>query len=487
MKLSTLIPLCLTALLGAGTGASAQGGGFHAGELFIYSQVQSAAYNGYAIARVDPVTGASSILAQTTGAYSAQGLGMAFDPYRQRLVFSATIGGTFNHVWFADGAGNLTNITAANYPIGVYLDSFAPTRDGRLYCHHDGGNSTPLYWFDQANVLHPLYDSDGVTPFRIDNDPSYSYNGMIYDEATNSLFVASTKPKPGFPEWATNVRKLPLSADGTRVIGPVGNVQFEISPNPFQTTSGEYPRGWSHGPGGKLVLVVNSVDYLVMPRMLLVDPVTSAISVWGYTGDDLPPGVYNQTPGGAFSSALNKVVVVDYNNATLRAYAQGEVGGPGTVIATSPALSGYGTTLQVASVPPSDCSGGWIAYGLGLAGKGNLVPTLTGAGCPEPGAPITLELGNAVGGAGAALFTGLSKAAQPFKGGTFHVGALLVSFNLPLGGAPGVAGAGSLSLPTVLPALPSLSGLSLFLQGACADTAAVLDVSLTQGLELEIG
>jgi hypothetical protein len=487
MKLSLLIPLCLSTLLGAGTAASAQGGGFNAGELFIYSPVQSAAYNGYGILRVNPVTGSSSVLAQTNGNYGAQGLGMAFDPYRQRLVFSAAIGSNFNHVWFADGDGNLQNMTAANYPVGLYLDNFAPTADGRLYCHHDGGNTaTPLLWFDSANILRVLYDSDGVTPMKIDGD-YYSYNGMIHDAATNSLFVASTKPKPGFPEWATNVRKLPLSADGTRVIGPVGNVQFEISPNPFQTTSGENPRGWSHGPNGQLVLCVNSVDYLLMPRMLLVDPVTSAISVYCYTGDDQPPGVYNQTPGGAWSSALNKVVVVDYNNATLHAYAQGEIGGSGSVIATNPALSGYGTTLQVVSVPPSECTGGWIAYGLGLKGKGNIVPKLTGGGCPEPGAPITLTLSDAVGGAGAALFVGLSKAAVPFKGGTFHIGSLLLTSNLAVGGAPGVAGAGSLSLPTALPPLPALSGASIFLQGAFSDAAAVQGVSLTQGLELEIG
>jgi hypothetical protein len=486
MKLSLLIPLCLSTLFGVATGASAQGGDFNAGELFIYSPIQSAAYNGYGIMRVDPVSGASSVFAPVTGNYPAQGLAMAFDPYRQRLVFSATIGSNFNHVWFADGAGNLQNITAANYPIGVYLDNFAPTADGRLYCHHDAGNSTPLYWFDQANVLHVLYDSDGVTPFKIDGN-YYSYNGMIHDAATNSLFVASTKPKPGFPEWATNVRKLPLSADGSRVIGPVGNVQFEISPNPFQTTSGEHPRGWSHGPNGQLVLIVNSVDYLVMPRMLLVDPVTSAISVWGNTGDDQPPELYNQTTGGAYSSALNKVVVVDYNNSTLRAYAQGSAGGPGSVIATNPVLSGYGTTLQVASVPPSECTGGWIAYGSGLAGKGGFVPRLYGQGCPEPGAAVTLRIDQVVGGGTGLLWTGLTSAAVPFKGGTFHIGAMVLSVAITVGGTPGTAGAGSLAPSTVLPANPALTGLSLFLQAAFQDAAAVKGVSLTQGLEMEIG
>ncbi len=487
MKLPTLIPLCLSTLLGVATGASAQGGGFTAGELFIYTPVQSPGYNGDGILRVDPVTGASSVFAQTSGVYPAQGLAMAFDPYRQRLVFSASIGGPTNQLWFADGAGNLQNVTSDLFPAGVYLDNLAPTDDGRLYCHHDGGNTaTPLLWFDAANNFRVLYDSDGVTPMKIDGN-YYSYNGMIHDAATNSLFVASTQPAPGSPAWAVTVRKLPLSVDGTRVIGPVGNTQFEVSPNQWPWTSGETPRGWSHGPGGQLILYVQSIDYQVMPRMLLVDPVTSAISVWGSDGDSQQPNAWAYTAGGAYSSALDKVVIVDYFNSALRAYAQGSAGGPGSVIATNPALSGFGTTVQVASVSPDDCTGGWIAYGLGLKGAGNFVPKLTGGGCPEPGAPITLDLSNAVGGASAALFVGLSQAALPFKGGTFHLGSLLLTLNVAVGGAPGVAGAGSLSLPATLPPDPALSGTSIFLQGAFSDTAAVQQVSLTQGLEMEIG
>jgi hypothetical protein len=486
MKLSTLLLLCSTSLPGMAGTAFAQGGGFDAGELFLYSPVQSTAYTGDGILRVDPLTGASSVLVPTAGSYPAQGLAMAFDPYRQRLVFSATIGASQNQVWFADGAGSLQNVTGATYPAGIYLDNFAPTGDGRIYCHLDGGSAAPLYWYDAANQLHVLYDSDGVTPMQV--NASLNYNGMIHDAATNSLFVASSQPGAGFPIWATNVFKLPLSADGSRVIGPVVHSVFEVSPNPPQFTSGEYPRGWSHGPDGQLILIVNCVDALVMQRMLSVDPVTAAISVWGSTGDSLPPDQWSHTTGGAYSSAIDRVVVVDYTHSQLHAYAQGSSGGPGTVIATQPALSGFSITgLQMISVPPDECTGGWIAYGLGLKGAGNFVPELTGSGCPEPGAPIVLRLSNALGGSSAALFVGVSKAALPFKGGTFHLGPVLLTVNLAVGGAPGAAGAGSLSLPSALPPLPVLSGTSLYLQAGFSDAAAVQKVSLTQGLQLEIG
>jgi hypothetical protein len=56
-----------------------------------------------------------------------------------------------------------------------------------------------------------------------------------------------------------------------------------------------------------------------------------------------------------------------------------------------------------------------------------------------------------------------------------------------VGGAAGAPGAGSLSLPALLPATPSLSGLSLWLQAGFGDAAAVKGVSLTQGLQMAIG
>ncbi|HTE04706.1 MAG TPA: hypothetical protein VK824_00820 [Planctomycetota bacterium] len=430
------------------------------------------------------------MLVQTWGCYDFTG-SMAFDPYRQRLVFCSAIVGTdpgpIRYLWFADGAGNLQNLSKDVAP-GASFNSIAPTADGRIYCFLDTDIANPIRWIDAANQFHVLYDSDGVTPMKIDGNGAYSMNGMIHDAATNALFVASTKPAPGFPEAAVNVRKLSLSADGSRVIGPVGNATFEISPNPPASSSGETPRGWSRGPNGKLVLVVLSIDAEVMPRMLLVDPVTSAISAWGSNGDTGLPNGCSTNTGGAYCSTLNKVVVADYWNMKLRAYAQGSTGGPGTVIPASPAsLTQNGYYLNVVAVPPDACSGAWVAYGLGLPGKGALVPKLTGAGCAEPGAGVTLTIWNAVGGASAALFAGLSTAALPFKGGTFHVGSTFLMLGLPLGGASGLAGAGTLSLPAALPSLPALSGFSVFLQAAVSDAAAVHAVSLTQGLQLAIG
>jgi Tol biopolymer transport system component len=138
---------------------------------------------------------------------------------------------------------------------------------------------------------------------------------------------------------------------------------------------------------------------------------------------------------------------------------------------------------------PQGCAGGggWTGYGAGLAGEGGIVPSLFGESCPLPGATVMLHLDGIVGGAPGALFVGLASASVPFKGGSFHVGAMFLTLGFTVGGSSGVAGAGALDLPAALPADPALSGLSIFLQAGFSDAAAVQDVSLTQGLQMTIG
>jgi hypothetical protein len=477
-------------LLTLASASAAQSSGFHEGELFIYSSiVQTPGYNGYAILRVDPLTGANSVFTQTVGAYPAEGKAMAFDAFRQRLVFSAAIGASKNQTWLADGAGNLQSLTSVAFPGGVFLDNLAPTQDGRIYCHSDaGGTPTPLLYFDAANILRVLYDSDGATPMKIDGG-YYAYDGMIHDAATNSLFVASTQPKPGFPLWDINVRKLPLSADGSRVIGPVGNSTFAVSPTPPQWTSGEYPRGWSHGPNGQLVLCTQCIDFPVLPRMLLVDPVTSAISVWGSNGSAAQPPIpaWAYTPGGAYSSVLDKVVVVDLTNASLRAYAQGSAGGPGSVIATTPALSGFASnSLHVVSVPDDNCTGQGLEYGTGLAGTGGFVPHFASSGCPDVNSPFTLAIDKAIGGGAGMLLISATPANVPLFGGTLLVGLNAFSLGIHASGSAGAAGVGAYALPLLL-SDPSLTGASVYLQAGFLDAGATQSVSLTNGLQIKIG
>lgn len=466
--------------------ATAQSSGFREGEVFLYSTgFTSPGGNGAGILRVDPVAGTGSVFVPTLGGYSANFVGgMVFDPYRQRLVFSSAIGSPYEHLFFADGNGNVQNVTAGLFPAGVSLTGLSPTGDGRIYCNEPYGSVTPLHWFDAQNGYHVLYASDGVTPMQIDGTGYYSIDGMIYDPGTNALFVASTTPAPGFPQAAVNIRKLPLSADGTRVIGPVGNVQFEISAAPPAASSGEAPRGWSRGPNGQLTLLVHSIDQEVLPRMLLVDPVTTAVSVYASCGQSTQPGAWGVTTGGAYHAQLGKFLLVDFWNGKLRAYSQGGTGN-GTVIPTTPvATAGY--WVNVATVPDDGCTGAGLEYGTGLAGSGGFVPHLGSYGCPDVGRTVTLQLDRCLGGTFGLLLLGTSPASLPAYGGTQLLAPIEAMVQFQCTGPIGAPGVGTITAPLPL-TNPALIGLSIYFQAGLLDDGASQGVSISNGLQLVIG
>jgi hypothetical protein len=458
--------------------ASAQGAGFQAGELFIYSAAaQGISSTSGAILRCDPLTGATSEFVDLF--FSQQQPGAAvYDPYRQRVVLSAGLFSVSDplKLWFADGTGVVQDSGAGS----LQWHSMAPTGDGRIYARDVNSFTGAFKYLDAAGAVHVLMDAAGAAPFAIDGLPTFDARGMIYEAGTNALFTTSNQTCAGGVAGRINVIKLPLSADGARVAGPVTCAQFEVS------TSGETPAGISRMPGGSLLVGVDSNSNSAEPRLLTVDPVTLAITPFATNGSYIGAAASNAA---CWSSALGKAVILDTFVDTLRAFAAGSTG-EGTLIATSIPLSSGGSsgeTPAIFEVAADPCAGGWIGYGAGLAGAGGIVPTLTGAGCPEPGSAITISMGSIVGGASGVMFLGLAPGALPFKGGTVHLAGVLLTFPLAVGGAPGIAGAGSLVLPVVVPANPALPGLSVFLQNGWSDGAAVKDVSLSNGLQIQFG
>ena len=127
------------------------------------------------------------------------------------------------------------------------------------------------------------------------------------------------------------------------------------------------------------------------------------------------------------------------------------------------------------------CAGGWFKYGSGLAGTGGLEPILYGAGYPEPGAALSLSVGQAAPSSTCALFIGFSAAAIPFRGGSLLVSPPFQVIPLPLNAA------GENTLPVALPNNPNLSGLSVYLQAFVVDSGAPFGISSTRGVQLVIG
>lgn len=472
-----MLPRAVLATLLAAAPLLAQGGGFTANDLVLYSaKIPGASPTNQGLVLMDTVAGTSQVLVGATQVNVNPG-NACFDLHRQRVLFTANldVAGKPGHLWAANADGELDDLGF----VGVQLNNMAPTGDGRIYLNQSL-LTTPFRYIDAANRLQTLMDETGSAPFVLQGSTPSDLGNMIYESATNALFLASgLLPCPGGATSRINVRKLPLSPDGQRVTGPITCAQFDVA------APGEGPAGWSRGPGGQLMLVVDIGGSGVAPKILSVDPATLAISVFassgGYFGD---AGV----PGGTWAPGLDKAVILDSGGNHLRAYAAGDSGVGQPVFFSGAPISGLGgSACTLFAIDGSPCTGGWMPYGPGLAGTGGFVPTLTGLGYPMVDGLFGLSIAEGLGGATAQIFVGLAAAATPFKGGTFLVDSPVLQATLALGGTPGAAGVGSLVLPAALPADPLLEGLQLFLQVGLADAGAVRGAALSNGLRMEIG
>lgn len=125
-------------------------------------------------------------------------------------------------------------------------------------------------------------------------------------------------------------------------------------------------------------------------------------------------------------------------------------------------------------------------FGVGLAGSGGFVPHLFGIDGPSIG-PWSIEVENGLGGAAGILWAGLGTLDQfPVFGGHFYVDLSQPYFplSIALGGTPGVAGAGTLSISGI--DVSGLAPLTLYFQVMLLDGGAVRGISLSNALEMDV-
>ena len=129
-------------------------------------------------------------------------------------------------------------------------------------------------------------------------------------------------------------------------------------------------------------------------------------------------------------------------------------------------------------------------FGSGNPGTGGQVPVLSSfGGGPKLGnAAFGLAINNALGGSQAVLFLGPIPANLQANWGSLYVNPSppAVILPLPLGGAVGQAGAGSLILPSGIPNNNALIGVTVYAQFLVADPGSSGGISTTQGLTFTI-
>lgn len=116
---------------------------------------------------------------------------------------------------------------------------------------------------------------------------------------------------------------------------------------------------------------------------------------------------------------------------------------------------------------------GILAYGYdgGVPGTGDVYPTLDASGHPVFNETLTLELRDFVGAGIAHLIASDGEKPQQQGSGTLYtdLGGSFTITDIPLGGAPGVAGDGDLDYSDTIGTDPALDGTEWFLQAYCDD------------------
>lgn len=325
------IRMLLASSLALAAAALAEAADFTEGDVYIMTSAWPGI--GGAVARIDPVTGDKTVI-DAFGTYPASSR-MTYDPYRDRLLYQPDI--NLNIYRFLAADGSYDDITINWDPDIV---TYAPTGDGRIYLLAGVGT---MAWLDTNDQPTILYDTDGTTPFVI---PIFmARRQMIYDAGTNSLFIAHY----GFPD--SQVTKIPLSADGTRVDGPLTTVEYDG----IETYEDE-PQGISAGPNGSIFIKIRGPSNEANVLMFTIDPTTLAFSHFATIQHNF--SAWNRA--GTYNSTYDLAYAVDEWNDRIRTYVQAGGVQAGATLTTGVSGAGaqcylvsIGDTINGAAPPPA--------------------------------------------------------------------------------------------------------------------------------------
>ncbi|MHC4376702.1 MAG: hypothetical protein ACYS26_08915 [Planctomycetota bacterium] len=370
--------------------AQAGTGGFKAGDLYLHSSAWSGASSADgAIVHIDPTNGAATVFHDlATSGPNTQGL--AYDPWRDRLLFFGGFVANSIELWASDASGNLQSFGLQTIS-GGSRGLLAPRGDGIVY-FLSPSDLDVISYLDATDQVQVLQDATGTSPWAFgitDNN----IQSLIYVPEQNCLLATRWSffdPCAGIPNDVTALHRLDLSADGTRV---VSETCFW-----FDAASGDWDgetRGLSIAPNGDPILVIGQGNTGFQPqaRVARVDLDTNTVTAFAQTDFNGQQRIV----AGTYSRALGKTLVLDSFNDVLRAFGEGEVG-EGTTIATgvsSPGGSGERATLVEIATPAQGGGLGGSPSSLSLAAGG--VHTLSLDLGPTNAGLLYLVLGSRAG------------------------------------------------------------------------------------------
>jgi hypothetical protein len=198
---------------------------------------------------------------------------ISYDSFRDRLLFVATIGGVHD-VWALSADGTVAPLGYTNVGNVPLPKQIAPAGDGRVYFHA----SPYILMLDASGTTVILLDETGAPYVSVQG--SASAQDMVYDPASNALFtVHGHGSGQGMCSTGSGlamcIRKHPLDATGTRVIGPTSAASLQVAP-PAGTAEA---RSVEIGPAGLLVVCTREAGFGTV--VSYVDPATLAVEVQG--------------------------------------------------------------------------------------------------------------------------------------------------------------------------------------------------------------
>ncbi len=314
---------------------------------------------------------------------------------------------------------------------GTFAFTETPTHDGWRIRYCDGG-LFQLAWHDGPGAPTNGWDLQGVSTHEVGHAL-----GLGHSNAAGNPTMAPAFAGTGV-EWRS------IEADDIEGVQAIYGIATSVKPVLLGADG-------SSEPGGTLVLTGTGFA-------------DTGNEVWftsaGTVGDAL---VVSGVPADLGGTRLSVAVPL--------AAESGEVLVRSGTTATFAGLSNP-LPLDVGGFP-----GTFAGSGQGVAGAKGF-PVLSGSGDLTPGGPgFTLHLQLVKNLASGLLFVSTEVGALPFKGGTFVPVPVLAAVPVSVGGG------GKLDLPGALPVgLPA--GTTIVLQAWFTDSAAILGVSATNGLQL---